>query len=799
MSQNTQGGKSQYAIMRLERVTTFAGLKRISNHNDRTTMSENINPDGPPPQCLYSYGSGSLVNKAHQRMAELGIDKSSIKGKVVAVEIIVTATKEFFENALPEQFEAWKVASIGWLQQRCGEALIDIQLHLDEEVPHMHAVSIAAIQKVRKKRGPQPKDLTARAALLASYETTPKEWTLSFKDMFGGKRERLSEDQDSYHATVASLGLARGEKNREDREVDLGDEIMGQALYTSTGKRRHIPPAEYRKYIKRLAMKVKAAEQESSKLLREVSTLRAEIERHNRDAANFRKLALDEYSGNVDQGVALMQKEAALHAHQREAEARLQEREKAFAEKDAESARLLREIEIREVEFAERKAIADRLEIARKEAVSEEKARQERAQHELVQQQTLADDIARLAALRGAELKMKEQEVAAARLEQEVQGATARRQLATAKGLEAAAQAARNQIDEQLRAMTLRQSQLDDQRADIAAGRATLVAEKAQAATEFEHHHGLLGLLERAADPLSPLYLRVGRNTAGGEVPVMRETAMTDAEEGYYRRGWPGPIRKVALLLAKALDGIRAFKDRLARQEHEVGMREQKLISREAQAAQEKARDETERRRLSLVITNLDKRGDALDARAINLESAEADIRIKQAELAAQSRDIEASVSDANATMMAATRSMAEQEEWASIIDHVVRRTWKVASGTDEVIRLIDRESPSRPLPDWACNRVGCVCPRWAQQFLHRYAKLEEIVTSNVKVGSLLAEQSHRLKEMIDDAGPILTPSQSSFAASVKGELQKTEQLRPPALDVAVTAQAQAAAAARSR
>lgn len=82
-----------YAIMRYAKIKSPAALARVCAHNTRTVHSENVRENAPPPLELLETGSDDFVTSAYALLSELGIDRGSIKGKVLAVETVTTASR----------------------------------------------------------------------------------------------------------------------------------------------------------------------------------------------------------------------------------------------------------------------------------------------------------------------------------------------------------------------------------------------------------------------------------------------------------------------------------------------------------------------------------------------------------------------------------------------------------------------------------------------------------------------------------------------------------------------------------
>ena len=258
------------------------------------TLSENVNLNAPKPISLMPNVGSTISQRAMQLLAELGIDLNSTTGKIVACEMVMTASKSFFEPKDPNRLDKWVQASMDFARKKFGCGLIDAVLHLDEEVPHIHVIGVPVVKKQKQKRGAPPRDPVAKLKWEEDKRSASLVWTLSFDSIFGGSRERLSELQDEYHGAVKHLGLSRGLRNRNDKTITLGDDIeidaekygRGKNLDGSERSRRNIAPQEYRQLIKQeREAAAKDAQKSRSTLL--------EIERRLGEAAFEAKKAVE--------------------------------------------------------------------------------------------------------------------------------------------------------------------------------------------------------------------------------------------------------------------------------------------------------------------------------------------------------------------------------------------------------------------------------------------------------------------------------------------------------------------------
>lgn len=121
---------------------------------------------------------------------------------VLAVEVVLSASPEFFRPDRPwepgtydpERMEAWRDASLAWLEERYGDRLVSAVLHLDEATPHIQAVFVPLTEDHR----------------------------LSAKEVVGGPDD-LREFQNSIGAALAPLGIQRGMEGSMAQHTDADE------------------------------------------------------------------------------------------------------------------------------------------------------------------------------------------------------------------------------------------------------------------------------------------------------------------------------------------------------------------------------------------------------------------------------------------------------------------------------------------------------------------------------------------------------------------------------------------------
>lgn len=186
-----------YAICRINKLKS-GQIGSVNSHNRRETEVPNADPNGETHTLV---GEGdSITNLVADRIAAAGIKKPR-KDAVHAVEIVLSASPEYFrpDNPAawgefdPTRLNAWSTRTQQFLEERYGDRLVSLDLHLDEATPHAHAVVVPLVEKQRKLRG---KD---------EYRTVE---SLCAKDLFN--KGQLVSLQSDYAAAVKDIGLHRG-------------------------------------------------------------------------------------------------------------------------------------------------------------------------------------------------------------------------------------------------------------------------------------------------------------------------------------------------------------------------------------------------------------------------------------------------------------------------------------------------------------------------------------------------------------------------------------------------------------
>ena len=195
-----------FAILRIAKLKK-AGLHGSSSHVTRERETPNADPSIENVQLLGRRPVDDVLARVEQ-IAEARSASGARKLRsdaVLAVEHMLTASPEFFDQASPDEVLRWAQASVSFLGQRFGdENIVNATLHLDEKTPHIHAYHVPV--------GTDAKGVP----------------TLTAKKLYGGPKE-LGQLQTDYHAYLRShgirldRGLARSRATHQDVQKFYGN------------------------------------------------------------------------------------------------------------------------------------------------------------------------------------------------------------------------------------------------------------------------------------------------------------------------------------------------------------------------------------------------------------------------------------------------------------------------------------------------------------------------------------------------------------------------------------------------
>lgn len=183
-----------YAILRVEKISSLGSVAAAAGHMTRSRPTPNADPDRSAGNRVLR-GTGAPEEDVRSRLTQSGVvvrgAEAGSRRSVVALDVFIGASPEWWATASPQAREQWVDKSLKWLDNHFGpENVCSVMLHTDETSPHITAL-VTPIDSTPTAGG---KDLGAR---------------LNAKRWLGGKKV-LAAMQDSYAASVGGMGLERG-------------------------------------------------------------------------------------------------------------------------------------------------------------------------------------------------------------------------------------------------------------------------------------------------------------------------------------------------------------------------------------------------------------------------------------------------------------------------------------------------------------------------------------------------------------------------------------------------------------
>lgn len=233
-----------FAILRHGKISSTSKGAAIA-HNHRLGDVDQVNIDKDLKHLNRCFMGEGLMD----RISAL-LPQKMRKDAVVAVEVLLTASPEFFDAiekdrtklATNPRFTQWLKLTLDWAKKEFGGNLVDATLHMDESTPHLHLMAVP---------------LT-------------KDGRLCAKEVMA--RAELQRRQTEYATAVSTVGLSRGDPASETkrRHIALKEK-------PGSGGRAAQLEAELAKALADLNRQRKLSLEWSNKDLAKIKALQAEV------------------------------------------------------------------------------------------------------------------------------------------------------------------------------------------------------------------------------------------------------------------------------------------------------------------------------------------------------------------------------------------------------------------------------------------------------------------------------------------------------------------------------------------
>lgn len=259
-------------------------------------------------------------------------------------------------------------------------------------------------------------------------------------------------------------------------------------------------------------------------------------------------------------------------------------------------------------------------------------------------------------------------------------------------------------------------------------------------------HVAQLALLARAADDDNGLDLRLGTDTF-----TIRSSRMTEAERAINTK-WSPPMVIITRALAMALNKVRDAARRIGLREKEAADREAKLVAREAQLERDRADHDARRAEHQAALVLLARQ--RIDVKAAEVSAT------AMAELATKTLE------KAKIRQAEADGALSENHRWIQVMDALEADPESIEIVEGGTLRLDRYAAAARPDLAQAFQNKP---PAWIVSLAVQRLDLSEALKGAEAREGEAAFAAERLSNLIEEAGPILTPAQQAVSKKADG------------------------------
>lgn len=195
MNGNSSITGTKYCIFRVgEKYKTINSIKGFEGHMERTFNTPNANISNRSKNKIL-IGDKNILENVQEYIQDIKLRKNG----VVARDLLLTASPEFFKNRGQEDIDHWIDINIKFLKDNFGDNIRYAVAHLDELTPHIHCLLVPRFKDEKRDR-----------------------YKLSNNKYFDG-RDKLSAWQDKYADFITNVysDLKRGTKGSRATHVKI--------------------------------------------------------------------------------------------------------------------------------------------------------------------------------------------------------------------------------------------------------------------------------------------------------------------------------------------------------------------------------------------------------------------------------------------------------------------------------------------------------------------------------------------------------------------------------------------------
>lgn len=224
-----------YAVIRIsKKLSSKNGYIGCFKHNSRNQeeTEKNQNVDHSKSHLNVYDGINTYQEFIAYKENDLK-DKVKKKDSVFCVEMVLTASPEFFKDKTDLEVKKWYSDNKNYLKSKYGENFIGCTLHLDETTPHIHAY-VVPLDKDKKLNA---KEVFNQNACREMQEDYPKFMQSCGHDLKRGEPDKaVKHTNQKEFSTAVNKAIASEEKQEKAFYAGLEKVIDNTKVSLLTGK-----------------------------------------------------------------------------------------------------------------------------------------------------------------------------------------------------------------------------------------------------------------------------------------------------------------------------------------------------------------------------------------------------------------------------------------------------------------------------------------------------------------------------------------------------------------------------------
>lgn len=217
-----------YVVLHLDK--SPGNESAMTNHIERNVIAPNVDETRThlnKELIEFPEGVTNRTEAIKHRIENAGLSRKVGKNQVQVIRVLLSgSTDEMLKIQADGKLDDWCKDSIAWLQKEYGkENVVAATLHLDEDVPHIHASVVPIVQGERRQKKSKKESEPPKKQYKKKKTNRPR---LCCDDVM--TRDKLKKYQDTYAEAMAKYGLERGIEGSEARHITTSEHYRKQKV-----------------------------------------------------------------------------------------------------------------------------------------------------------------------------------------------------------------------------------------------------------------------------------------------------------------------------------------------------------------------------------------------------------------------------------------------------------------------------------------------------------------------------------------------------------------------------------------